>query len=62
MRLAEVAHRLAISRAAAYRLVTSGQLAGIRVGSSWRVMRIDFDTYLDRKRTEADQRYRQVTG
>jgi excisionase family DNA binding protein len=62
MRLAEVARRLAISRAAAYRLVTSGQLAGIRIGSSWRVLRVDFDTYLDRMHAEADRRYRHVRG
>jgi excisionase family DNA binding protein len=37
MRLTEVAHRLAISRAAAYRLVRSGRLRGIQVGETWRV-------------------------
>ena len=62
MRLAEVARRLAISRAAAYRLVISGQLAGIRIGTSWRVLRVDFDDYLDRVRAEAERRYRQVRG
>jgi excisionase family DNA binding protein len=62
MRLAEVARRLAISRAAAYRLVTSGQLSGIRIGTSWRVLRVDFDAYLDRMRVEAERRYRHVRG
>ena len=62
MPLAEVARRLAISRAAAYRLVTSGQLPGIRIGTSWRVLRVDFDAYLDRMRAEAERRYRHVRG
>lgn len=58
MRLSEVARRLAISRAAAYRLVRSGQLSGIRVGQTWRVLRADFDAYLDERRAEAEWRYR----
>lgn len=62
MRLTEVARRLAISRAAAYRLVTSGQLAGIRVGTTWRVLRADFEAYVDRIRTEAERRYRRARG
>jgi len=62
MRLTEVARRLAISRAAAYRLVTSGQVAGIRVGTTWRVLRVDFEAYVDRIRTEAERRYRRARG
>ncbi len=60
MRLSEVARRLTISRAAAYRLVRSGQLRGIRVGQTWRVLRADFDAYLDELRSEAERRYRQA--
>jgi excisionase family DNA binding protein len=60
MRLSEVARRLTISRAAAYRLVRSGQLSGIRVGQTWRVLRPDFDAYLDERRAEAERRYRQA--
>jgi len=55
-----VARRLTISRAAAYRLVRSGQLRGIRVGQTWRVLRADFDAYLDERRAEAERRYRQA--
>lgn len=62
MRLSEVAARLAVSRASAYRLVRSGQLPGIQVGQTWRVLRADFDAYLDRMRAEAERRYRQVRG
>lgn len=58
MRLSEVARRLAISRASAYRLVLSGQLSGVRVGTTWRVLRADFDAYVDRIRGEAELRYR----
>jgi excisionase family DNA binding protein len=58
MRLGEVAHRLAISRAAAYRLVRTGRLPAIRVGESWRVLRVDFDAYVEARRAEAEQRYR----
>jgi excisionase family DNA binding protein len=58
MRLSEVARRLAISRAAAYRLVRSGQLRGIRVGETWRVLRTDFDAYVEARRADAERRYR----
>lgn len=58
MRLSEVARRLTISRAAAYRLVRSGQLRGIRVGQTWRVLHADFDAYVDERRAEAERRYR----
>ena len=60
MRLSEVARRLTISRAAAYRLVRSGQLRGIQVGQTWRVLRADFDAYLGELRLEAERRYRQA--
>ena len=60
MRLSEVARRLTISRAAAYRLVRSGQLRGIRVGQTWRVLRADFDAYLEERRADAERRYRQA--
>ncbi len=58
MRLSEVARRLAISRAGAYRLVRSGLLPGIQVGQTWRVLRSDFEAYLDAQRSEAERRYR----
>jgi excisionase family DNA binding protein len=58
MRLSEVGRRLAISRAAAYRLVRSGQLRGIQIGQTWRVLRADFDAYLDARRAESEGRYR----
>jgi excisionase family DNA binding protein len=62
IRLSEVARRLAISRAAAYRLVRSGQLSGVRVGTTWRVLRVDFDAYVERIRSEAERRYRGAKG
>lgn len=62
MRLSEVARRLAISRAGAYRLVRSGQLPGIQVGQTWRVLRSDFEAYLDAQRSEAERRYRAAQG
>jgi excisionase family DNA binding protein len=42
------ADRLAISRAAAYRLVRSGQLQDLEVGETWRVLRADFEAYVER--------------
>ena len=62
MRLSELARGLAISRASAYRLVLSGQLSGVRVGTTWRVLRADFAAYVDRIRTEAERRYRRARG
>lgn len=58
--LAEVARRLAISRSSAHRLVSSGELPAIRIGSTWRVLRDDFDAYVESVRAESDRRYRQV--
>jgi excisionase family DNA binding protein len=60
MRVSEVARRLSISRAGAYRLVRSGALRGIQVGQTWRVLRADFERYLDAQRAAAEQRYRRA--
>jgi len=62
MRLSDVARRLAISRASAYRLVQSGQLSGVRVGATWRVLRVDFDAYVEAMKAEAERRYRRARG
>jgi excisionase family DNA binding protein len=62
MRMSEVARSLAISRAGAYRLVRSGQLPGIQVGQTWRVLRSDFDTYVAEQRAAAERRYRAAQG
>ena len=51
MTLREVAERLGIGKTSVHRLVTSGELRGFRVGSedggTWRVLRRDFDAYID---------------
>ncbi|MCA1570867.1 MAG: helix-turn-helix domain-containing protein [Chloroflexi bacterium] len=51
MSLREVAERLSIGKTSAYRLVASGDLPGFRVGSAdtgtWRVLRRDFEAYID---------------
>lgn len=62
MRLSEVSRRLAISRAGAYRLVRSGELPGIQVGQTWRVLRSDFDAYVLEQRAAAERRYRAAQG
>jgi excisionase family DNA binding protein len=56
------ADRLAISRAAAYRLVRSGQLQDLEVGETWRVLRADFEAYVEARRAEAERRYRAAPG
>jgi excisionase family DNA binding protein len=58
--LSEVARRLSISRSSAHRLVASGELPAIRIGLSWRVLRSDFDSYVERLRAEAEQHYRGI--
>jgi excisionase family DNA binding protein len=58
LRLAEVARRLSISRSSAHRLVSSGQLRGIRVGQTWRVLRADFEAYIEQRRADAERCYR----
>ncbi len=47
MRLSEVARRLAISRAGAYRLVRSGQLPASKSAKPGASCRSDFDAYVD---------------
>lgn len=58
LRLAEVARRLSISRSSAHRLVSSGQLRGIRVGQTWRVLLTDFEAYIEQRRADAERHYR----
>ncbi|MGH2380200.1 MAG: helix-turn-helix domain-containing protein [Candidatus Limnocylindria bacterium] len=53
---------MAISRAAAYRLVRTGQLPGVRIGQTWRVLRADFNAFVDARRAAAEQSYRQARG
>lgn len=51
MTLREVAGRLGIGRTSAHRLVISGELPAFRVGTedggTWRVLRCDFDAYIE---------------
>lgn len=44
----EIAARLHVSRASAYRLVTSGQLPAIRVGRSVRVPKMAFERWFEK--------------
>jgi excisionase family DNA binding protein len=50
LRIPEVAAMLGLSKSAAYRLVRSRELRAVRIGGSVRVLRIDFDAYLERHR------------
>jgi excisionase family DNA binding protein len=47
-RVSEVARLLQLGRSSTYRLIQSGELPSIRVGRSVRVLRADFDAYLER--------------
>jgi len=58
LRLSEVARSLSISRSGAHRLVSSGQLRGTMVGRTWRVLRSDFELYIEERRSDAARRYR----
>ena len=57
MTIREVAERLQIGKSSAHRLVTSGELHGFRVGSTWRVLRRDFDSYIEDQRAAAEAAY-----
>ena len=61
MTLREIAARLQIGKSSVHRLVTSGDLPGFRVGSadggSWRVLRRDFDAYIEGRRSAAEAAY-----
>ena len=61
MTLREVAERLQIGKTSVHRLVTSGELPGFRVGSAesgtWRVLRRDFDAYIEERRVAAQEAY-----
>jgi excisionase family DNA binding protein len=49
----EVASALRISNMTVYRLISSGQLAAVRVGKSYRLREEDVDRYLAERFTEA---------
>ncbi len=50
LKVGEVAERLRVSRALAYRLIRSGDLPGVLIGHSVRVMPSDLDEYIKRSR------------
>jgi excisionase family DNA binding protein len=60
MTMREVSERLQIGRTSAHRLVSSGALPGFRVGSSWRVLRRDFEAYIEQQRAEAEAAYQRA--
>ena len=51
--VAEVAQALRVSNMTVYRLISSGQLAAVRVGKSYRLRDEDVDRYLGERFTEA---------
>jgi excisionase family DNA binding protein len=51
--VAEVARVLRISNMTVYRLISSGQLAAVRIGKSYRLREEDVDRYLADRFTEA---------
>ncbi|HLI14478.1 MAG TPA: helix-turn-helix domain-containing protein [Acidimicrobiales bacterium] len=53
MTVAEVARVLRVSNMTVYRLISSGQLAAVRVGKSYRLREEDVDRYLAARFTEA---------
>ncbi len=57
LRLSEVAALLGVSKSSVNRLIHSGELPSILVGSTWRVLRRDFEAYVDRLHGEAEARY-----
>ena len=57
MTLSEVAEALRVSRSTAHRMVTTGELAGFRVGSGWRVLRRELDRYIEDQLAAAAARY-----
>ncbi len=57
LRLSEVAALLGVSKSSVNRLIHSGELPSIRVGSTWRVLRRDFEAYVERLHDEAEARY-----
>lgn len=48
-RVEEIAKILGIGRSAAYQLVKEGRFNAVRIGSSIRISRKSFDTWLDRQ-------------
>ena len=64
MTLREVAERLGIGKTSVHRLVTHGELRAFRVGSAeggtWRVLRRDFDAYIDARLEAAHAAHEQA--
>lgn len=57
LRLSEVAALLGISKSSVNRMIHSGELPSVRVSSTWRVLRRDFEAYVERLHDEAEARY-----
>lgn len=54
--VADLAEELKVHKMTVYRLLTSGQLKGTKVGKLWRVTQADLDEYLG-KGSNGDARY-----
>ncbi len=52
LKAADVARKLNISKAQAYRLIRSGEIAVVRIGHSVRVLPFDLARYVERSRQE----------
>ena len=57
LHLSEVAALLGISKSSVNRMIHSGELPSVRVGRTWRVLRRDFEAYVERLHDEAEARY-----
>ncbi len=52
LKAADVARKLNISKAQAYRLIRSGEIAVVRIGHSVRVLPFDLARFVERSRQE----------
>lgn len=55
LKVSEIADRLRVSKMTVYRLVSTGELASVRLGRSIRVRAADADAYLKRHTTGSSE-------
>lgn len=58
LNIKQVQKILDISERTAFRLISSGELKGFKVGREWRFFQSDIDDYIERQRKKAENQLR----
>ena len=56
--ISEIAEILNLSKPTVWRLVDDGDLAGIKIRDTWRVARVDFDSWIEQQKAVSQEKIR----